>query len=84
MEVNIPQSLKLEHEELHAELTRATQVSGKIGECAKAVAKILHPHFIKEEEYAMPPLGLLSLLADGKVTTEMRDVLTMTRYINHQ
>ncbi len=33
MEFNIPQSLKLEHEELHAELTRATQVSGKIGDC---------------------------------------------------
>jgi len=66
MEFNIPQSLKLEHEELHAELTRATQVSGKIGDSAKAVAKILHPHFRKEEEYEMPPLGLLSLLADGK------------------
>lgn len=41
MEFNIPQSLKLEHEELHAELTMATQVSGKIGDAAKAVAKIL-------------------------------------------
>jgi hypothetical protein len=58
--------LKLEHEELHAELARATQVSGKIGDSTKADAKILHPHFIKEEEYALPPLGLLSLLADGK------------------
>ncbi|MCE8425104.1 MAG: hypothetical protein J5U17_04940 [Candidatus Methanoperedens sp.] len=35
------------------ELTMATQVSGKIGDCAKAVAKILHPHFIREEEYGM-------------------------------
>jgi hypothetical protein len=84
MEFNIPQSLKLEHEELHAELTRATQVSGKIGDCAKAVAKILHPHFIKEEEYAMLPLGLLSLLADGKVTKEMRDVLTMTERLKSE
>lgn len=84
MEFNIPQSLKLEHEELHAELTRATQVSGKIGDSAKAVAKILHPHFIKEEEYAMPPLGLLSLLADGNFTMEMRDVLTMTERLKSE
>jgi hemerythrin superfamily protein len=78
MEFNIPKSLKLEHEELHAELARATQVGGKIGDSAKKVAKILHPHFMKEEEYAMPPLGLLSSLAEGKVTTEMKDVLKMT------
>jgi len=78
LEFKIPQSLKLEHEELHAELARATQVQGKIGEAAKAVAKVLHPHFMKEEEYAMPPLGLLSSLAEGKVTAEMKDVLTIT------
>jgi len=78
MEFIIPKSLKLEHEELHAELAKATQVGGKIGDSAKTVAKILHPHFMKEEEYALPPLGLLSSLAEGKVTTEMKDVLKMT------
>jgi hemerythrin superfamily protein len=78
MEFMIPKPLKLEHDELHAELARATQVKGKIGEAAKLVAKELHPHFMKEEEYAMPPLGLLSSLSEGKVTTEMKDVLKMT------
>jgi len=78
MEFIIPKSLKLEHEELHAELARAIQIGGKIGDSAKTVAKILHPHFMKEEEYAMLPLGLLSSLAEGKVTTEMKDVLKMT------
>ena len=78
MEFKIPQSLKLEHEELHAELARATREKGKIGESAKAVAKVLHPHFMKEEEYAMPPLGLLSDLAGGKARAGMKDVLTMT------
>ncbi len=78
MELNIPMSLKLEHEELHAELARATRAGGKTGESAKAVANILHPHFIKEEEYALPPLGLLSALAEGKVVPEMKAVITMT------
>ncbi|VVB90010.1 Hemerythrin HHE cation binding domain protein [uncultured archaeon] len=78
MEFKIPHSLKSEHEELHAELARATRVKGKIGESAKAVAEILHPHFMKEEEYAMPPLGLLSSVAEGKVTDEMKSVLMMT------
>ena len=78
MEFKIPEPLKLEHEELHAELVKATKASGKIGDAAKTVAMILHPHFVKEEEYALPPLGLLALLAEGKVTPEMKQVLTMT------
>ncbi len=55
MKLKIPSSLKSEHKELHAELVRATKVKGTIGESAKSVAKVLHPHFVKEEEYALPP-----------------------------
>ena len=78
MEFKIPQPIKLEHEELHAELVKATKAGGKIGEAARTVARLLHPHFEKEEEYALPPLGLLSSLAEGKVSPGMGAVLTMT------
>jgi len=78
MEFKIPQPLTVEHEELHAGLVKATKTGGKIGTAAKAVAKLLHPHFVREEEYALPPLGLLSPLAQGSVTPEMGDVLAMT------
>lgn len=54
------------------------RAGGKVGEAAKAVVDVLHPHFVKEEEYAMPPLGLLSALAEGRVIPEMIDVLPMT------
>ncbi len=64
--------MKLEHEELHAELVKATKAGGKIGEVAKAVARILHSHFVKEEEYVLPPLGLLPPLAEGKATPEWK------------
>lgn len=76
--VQIPAPLKAEHEELHAELVKATQAGGKIGEAARNVAGLLHPHFVKEEEYALPPLGLLSAAAKGEIAPEMRRVLTMT------
>jgi len=78
MEFKIPTSLQLEHEELHAELAKATQVTGRLGDSAKNVARILDPHFRKEEEYALPPLGLLSLLAGGKIKPDMKEVLPMT------
>jgi hemerythrin-like domain-containing protein len=84
MELKIPESLELEHEELHKQLFKGVKEGGKVGEAAKAVADILHPHFEKEEEYALPPLGLLSSLisenqGEGKITQEMKkNVISMT------
>ncbi len=78
MEFKTPASLHEEHEALHKALKTATGYSGKTGEAAKVVAKVLHPHFIKEEEYALPPLGLLPLLAKGKILPEMKPVISMT------
>lgn len=78
MEFKIPQSLKAEHAELHQELARAVGAGGNVAEAAKVVAELLHTHFVKEEEYALPPLGLLSSLAQGKETPEMSKVIAMS------
>jgi len=78
MKIKIPQPLKVEHEELHTELVAATRAGGKTGEAANAVAKVLHHHFVKEEEFALPPIGLLAVLARGKIDKRMRSVLRMT------
>lgn len=78
MEFNIPNPLKIEHEELQAELSKATKEGGSTGEAARSVARILHAHFVKEEEYALPPLGLLIQLMDGDATSDMKSVLKMT------
>jgi hypothetical protein len=78
MTPKIPQSLKREHEELHADLLEATKAGGKTAEAAKDVAKVLHPHFVKEEKFALPPIGLLASLARGKVNRTMASVLDMT------
>lgn len=78
MQFKIPHALKVEHEELHATLHKATQETGALGAAATAVAALLQPHFIKEEEYALPPLGLLPDLAQGRVTPEMKEVLKLT------
>ena len=74
----IPEPLKREHEVLRKELMKATKESGPIGEAARAVDKLLHPHFVKEEDFALPPLGLLSLLIAGKVSPVMLGVTEMT------
>jgi hypothetical protein len=78
MDMEIPRSLKVEHEELHADLRALTRAPDRVGEAARRVAALLHPHFVKEEEYALPPLGLLVSLARGVVTPSMRPVIAMT------
>jgi hypothetical protein len=74
----IPDFLKREHEALHEELVMATKEGGRTGKAAQAVAKLMHPHFIKEEDFALPPLGLLPYLVEGKVSPVMRGVIAMT------
>jgi hypothetical protein len=78
MDFTIPHTMELEHEELHKELRKGTREGGETGEAAKKLAKILHPHFVKEEDFALPPLGLLPLLSKGRVTPDMKDILLMT------
>ena len=38
----------------------------------------MHPHFVKEDEIALPPLGLLGALSRGEFNAEMSDVLVLT------
>lgn len=51
---------------------------------AKAVAALLHPDFIKEEEHALPPLALLSVPAKGALTAQMRGALAMTERLKSE
>ena len=80
----IPQSLKAEHDKLHEDVVQATKAGGETGTAARVVANLLHPHFIKEEELAMPPLGLLTDLANGRVTQEMRKFVKLTDELKRQ
>ena len=78
MEFKVPAAMQSEHDELHADLVKATRSGVETAEAAKAVARVLHGHFLGEEEFAMPPLGLLQSLARGEFRPEMADVLKMT------
>ena len=78
MEFNIPIPLQQEHDALHEDLRRATGAGGEVGEAAKALANLMHPHFVKEDQVALPPLGLLARLSRGELEPGMGDVLALT------
>jgi len=72
-----PASIHTEHEEIHESLVALTKVQGSVGAAAKELASVLHPHFVREEELALPPLGLLGPLAAGKTPDGTAEALTM-------
>jgi hypothetical protein len=78
MEFVIPEPLTLEHGALHVHLRAALEVGGDVARAARAVIDVLHPHFVREEQIAMPPLALLGPLARGEFRPEMAQVLAMT------
>ena len=79
-----PPSIRREHEELHADLARAGKLSGRLGETAREVARIMHPHFLREDEYAIPPLSLLPRLMKGQVTPDMAEVLPLVARLKEE
>ena len=81
MKFTIPQPLQHEHEALHERLRQATQAGGEVGELARTLARLMHPHFVKEDQIALPPLGLLAPLARGEWNAEMAEVLTLTEQL---
>ena len=81
MNFEIPKPLRDEHEALHEQLRRATQAEGEVGTRAKALASLMHPHFVKEDQIALPPLGLLAPLARGQWSADMAEVLTLTEQL---
>lgn len=49
-----------------------------MGEAARQLARLMHPHFVKEDEIALPPLGLLPALTRGEPTPAMAAALDLT------
>lgn len=74
----IPDSVRAEHREVHAALEEAVRAGGEVGKAANALHAILQPHFEREEEIALPPLGMLQPLASGAADPEMASILPMT------
>ncbi len=84
MELNTPTPLKSEHEALHAEINRAVKLEDRTGKATRLVARLIERHFAREEEFALPPLGLLPLLAQGTVEQEMAAAITMAAKLHDE
>lgn len=73
----IPSALAAEHEALHAELATATKLKGPVGAAARDLAAVLQPHFVREQQIALPELGMLVPLSRNDLETNMADVVPL-------
>ena len=74
----IPDSVRAENHAIHSQLEEAMKSPGQVGIAARALGTVLHPHFVREEEIALPPLGALAPLASGTVPADTSSLLAMT------
>jgi Hemerythrin HHE cation binding domain len=82
--MKIPASIRFEHESLHRELADVSLETGRVGEAARTLAQLMHPHFLREDEYAMPPLGLLAQLARNEVSPDMAEALPLVARLKEE
>ena len=74
---DIPQAIRVEHENTISQLTELSHKRGPVGVEARKALVLFKKHLAREEEFILPPLTLLPLLAGGKVTPDMKWAVTM-------
>ncbi len=82
--MQVPQSLKIEHDELHADLAAIIADTGEVGVAGREVARLLHAHFVEEEVLAMPLLGLLAEVAAGAIRRELEPAAAAARRLKFE
>jgi hypothetical protein len=78
----IPQSLIFEHAETMERLSILAKRPGQVGVEARKALEVFKRHAAREQEFILPPLTLLPLLADGKVTPDMAWAVAMADRVN--
>jgi hypothetical protein len=74
---DVPQSLRLEHDDTLHQLTVLSHRPGPVGVEARKALAVFKEHLQREEAFILPPLTLLPDLASGKVSPDMKWAIEM-------
>jgi hypothetical protein len=74
---DIPQSIRVEHDNTLRQLATLSQHHGAVGAEARKALTLFKRHLQREEEFILPPLTLLPQLAEGKVLPDMKWAISM-------
>ncbi|QED38969.1 hemerythrin domain-containing protein [Antarcticibacterium arcticum] len=74
----VPSQILKEHTYFLNQLKPLTAYEDSTGIVARELYNLLEFHFKEEEDYVLPPLGILQLLANGELPEESGKILKLT------
>lgn len=80
----VPSTIKIEHEFLLGQVNAITLFQDSTGLVATEVEELMQHHFAEEEDFVLPPLGLLPLLASGTIPEQSKEVIQLTEKLKSQ
>jgi hypothetical protein len=80
----VPSPIKEEHEHLLEEIHKISLLPDSAGHVAIKLNDLIQHHFAGEEDYVLPPLGLLPSLANGKLPEQTKEILLLTEKCKSQ
>jgi len=83
----VPLSIKKEHENLNNQIQKLTLFKDSAGLAAFKLYSLMQHHFNEEEDFVLPPLGLLPLLTSGKIPDQNKEIIqlseTLKSHLSH-
>ena len=80
----VPSSVKKEHEHLLGQIRPLTLLQDSTGIAAGKLYALMEFHFKEEEDYVLPPLGILPLLASGKMPEQHKEIILLTEKLRNR
>jgi len=75
--LQVPQSIRLQHELIVNRLASLAKKKGPVGAAAQKAMQTVKEHYAKEEQFVLPALALLPRLAKGEVSKDMEPAIVM-------
>lgn len=82
--LEVPSSIKAEHKYLLDKIYKISLFQDSTGRVAIKLNDLMQHHFKEEEDYVLPPLGLLPLLSTGKLPEQSKEVIVLTEKLKSQ
>ncbi len=80
----VPSSIKETHQFLLEQMHKLTLVKDSSGRVALKLEEMMQHHFKEEEDFILPPLGLLPILATGQMPGESKNVILLSEKLKTQ
>jgi hypothetical protein len=80
----VPSSIMEVHKTLLDQAYQYTLLPDSAGLAAIKLYELMQYHFKEEEDYVLPPLGLLPMLANGEIPEESEELIQLTEKLKSQ